>query len=336
MISKGECDNDNGAIVCLDQEKAYDKISHAFLWATLEAFNFPKHFIDTIKALYQHARTKVLINGELSSFFSIHRGVHQGDSPSCFLFDLAIEPLAALLCDSPLMGFTIPKLPDHLIAIFFADDTTVFLASRDSYEELLSILHHWCQVSGAKFNIQKTTIIPIGSPEHRKLVTTSSKLHPNHDPLPPSIWIANDGEPTHALGAYVGNNIDQISVWTPTIEQIDAALKQWNKSHPTYDGCCLIINMVIGGRTQYLTCIQGMPPDVETLLTQRICYFMADDTPTSLISLDTFQHPPQQGGKKLLNLKAHNQAIELIKCKAFLNLTYSQPKWAILVDHLMR
>jgi len=36
MLSKCNHNGDNSAIVCLDQEKAYDKISHDFLWATLE------------------------------------------------------------------------------------------------------------------------------------------------------------------------------------------------------------------------------------------------------------------------------------------------------------
>lgn len=38
----------NGMIVCLDQEKAYDKIRHAFLWVTLKKFGFPKKFINTV------------------------------------------------------------------------------------------------------------------------------------------------------------------------------------------------------------------------------------------------------------------------------------------------
>lgn len=35
MLNKCEIKEDNGIIVCLDQEKAYDKINHGFLWRTL-------------------------------------------------------------------------------------------------------------------------------------------------------------------------------------------------------------------------------------------------------------------------------------------------------------
>src|SRR5882762_646509 len=100
------CDTDttNGAIVCLDQEKAYNKIAHPFLWATLEKLNFPTHFINTVKSLYQYARTKVIINGKVSTSFLIIRGVQQGDPLSCLLFNLAIESLTSMLRDPTLAG----------------------------------------------------------------------------------------------------------------------------------------------------------------------------------------------------------------------------------------
>lgn len=61
----------NGAIVALDQEKAYDKILHPYLWMTLEKFNIPQHYIKTIKSLYENASTSVLINGILSDPFLV-------------------------------------------------------------------------------------------------------------------------------------------------------------------------------------------------------------------------------------------------------------------------
>ena len=144
MVHACKADAENSAIVCLDQEKAYDKIAHPFLWVTLEKMNFPTHFINTVKSLYQHANTKVIINGEVSTFFSILHGVRQGDPLSCLLFNLAIESLASMLCNSTLQGLPIPGTPHCLIITLFADDTTVFLSSSDDYHTLLLILHDWC------------------------------------------------------------------------------------------------------------------------------------------------------------------------------------------------
>jgi hypothetical protein len=91
IINYAEVVEENGAIVALDQEKAYDKIRHGYLWETLDTF------INTVKALYQHASTCVAINGVLSKPFCVQRGIRQGDPLSCPIFDLAIEPLACMI-----------------------------------------------------------------------------------------------------------------------------------------------------------------------------------------------------------------------------------------------
>jgi hypothetical protein len=100
---------EDGAIITLDQEKAYDKINHQYLFATLKAFNLPKLFIDTVTHLYDNTHTTVAINGILSKTYHIACGVHQDDPLSCLLFDLAIEPLACSLQNFPeLQGIEIP------------------------------------------------------------------------------------------------------------------------------------------------------------------------------------------------------------------------------------
>ncbi|TFY51320.1 hypothetical protein EVJ58_g10631 [Rhodofomes roseus] len=70
LVDFAEATEVNGVIVALDQEKAYDKIRHDYLWEILEAAGIPKSFIDQIKSLYKHAKTIVIINGESSSPFN--------------------------------------------------------------------------------------------------------------------------------------------------------------------------------------------------------------------------------------------------------------------------
>jgi hypothetical protein len=65
----------DSAIVALDQEKAYDKIRHDYLWKMLEAFDLLHPFITTVKSLYQQATTQVAINGVLSKPYKVTRGV---------------------------------------------------------------------------------------------------------------------------------------------------------------------------------------------------------------------------------------------------------------------
>ncbi|TFY50105.1 hypothetical protein EVJ58_g11185, partial [Rhodofomes roseus] len=77
LVDYAEALDEDGVIVALDQEKAYDKIDHAYLWQTLEALGLPPRFIQKVKSLYSNARTSVIINGEQSKFFTVTRGVRQ-------------------------------------------------------------------------------------------------------------------------------------------------------------------------------------------------------------------------------------------------------------------
>ena len=150
IISYAEISETNGAIVALDQEKAYDRIHHSYLWKTLQAFQLPHTFINTVQSLYQHATTRIAINGVLSTPFNVQRGVRQGDPLSSPLFDLAIEPLACKIRNSPLIrGISIPNIPQNPKINMFADDTTLFLSKYDRLDTVQEMLDHWCMTSGA-------------------------------------------------------------------------------------------------------------------------------------------------------------------------------------------
>ena len=334
LINMCEVEEINGAIICLDQEKAYDKIAHDFLFRSLAKFDLPEHFVNIVRSLYCDAHTVVIINGEISSPFKITRGVRQGDPLSCLLFNIAIESLATMLRESDLEGLRIKGVTERNIAALFADDTTVFLSENDNFSDLQDILQEWCCASKAKFNTQKTEIIPVGPQAYRTEVTNSRKLNTNHPTIPPQIHIAKDGEPVRVLGAFVGNKVDQVNVWVCILEKTDNALAQWEKSRPTPDGRRLIVGMVIGGYTQYLTRVQGMPEEIERLFTKRIRNFMSGGK-VPMIGLPILHGNLEDGGKRVLDIVARNQAIELMKVKNYLLFDQNRPKWAFIADTLI-
>ncbi len=174
ILNYAEVTEENGAILALDQEKVYDKIRHDYLWKTLEAFNLPHPFIKTVRSLYQNAYTQVAINGMLSEPYRVKRGVRQGDPLSCPLFDIAIEPLAChIRADQDIKGMMIPGLENAIKIKLFADDTNLFLSKDDRIDHIQGVLNNWCEISGARFNIEKTEIIPMGTEEHRKTIVES-------------------------------------------------------------------------------------------------------------------------------------------------------------------
>ena len=327
-----------GAIVALDQEKAYDKILHPYLWAVLEKLEIPESFIRIIKALYDNAKTRVLINGELSEPFTITRGVRQGDALSCLLFDIAIEPLAENIRKSQeITGIQIPGRRDFLKVTMFADDTSTYLSKNDRIEDLQAILMKWCSVSGAKFNIEKTEIIPLGSREQRREIMNSRKLNAGHaEPIPADIHIARDGEPVRILGAWIGNEIDQAATWAPIVEDCCKRLKRWGAAKHSLEGCRLIVQMQIGGVTQFLTKVQGMPREVETELNKQIRRFMWNNEKSDTVNQAQMYAKHKKGGKKVLDLEARNKAIHLTWLKAYLNLDSKRATWTYFADAMLK
>ena len=336
IINLAEVEEIDGAMVALDQEKAYDKIKHDYLWKVLEQYGIPGQFIQTVKSLYDIAYTSVFINGIGSTPFKVIRGVCQGDPLSCLLFDIAIEPLAETLRKSGLMGFKIPGRDKRVIATLFADDTTVYLSKEDDFGQLTEILNTWCLASGAKFNINKTEIIPIGNQDYRDILRTSRLMNgTTGTPIPGHIKIAVENEPIRSLGALIGNKIGQIEPWSRILEKIDSNLEQWSKSHPTMEGRCLIILMVIGAMTQYFAKVQGMPKIVEQKLEKRIhSFFWAEKTKTT-INCQTIYAPKELGGYNLLDIEAKNEAIGLMWLQSYLNFSDKRPTWATVADALI-
>ena len=120
---------------------------------------------------------------------------------------MAIEPLACKLRNGPtLRGLELLGLNEKLLAKFFADDTALYLHHNDRFNDVYSLLKAWCEVSGAKFNMEKTEIIPIGSEEHQCTVTQTRKINENNTmTLNERIHIAKDGEAIRSLRAWIGN-----------------------------------------------------------------------------------------------------------------------------------
>ena len=114
-----------------------------------------------------------------------------------------------MLRESNLKGFTIPGLEDRILTSLFADDTTVFLSVNDNYNTLQGIHDLWCLAARAKFNVNKTEIIPVGNRDYRATVVETRKFGLPEFSFGQEIKIAGDGVPTRNLGAWVGNNVNQ-------------------------------------------------------------------------------------------------------------------------------
>ncbi len=82
----------NVGFLLLDQEKAFDRVDHGFLFETMSAFGFGKVFISWIKLLCMNASCILKIGDGLSKPIRLLKGIRQGCPLSGQLYALAVEP----------------------------------------------------------------------------------------------------------------------------------------------------------------------------------------------------------------------------------------------------
>jgi hypothetical protein len=200
-------------------------------------------------------------------------------------------------------------------------------------DKLQALLDDWCIVSTAKFNVKKTEVLPIGSPEFRRSVITTRRTKEESGPIPEGIKIVKEGEAVRILGAWFGNKVDAEGPWTRLLEHIDMCLEQWEKSHPTMEGWRLIVQMIVGGMTQYLTQVQGMPSNIESKLRRKIRNFVWHDK-RAPVSEQILFSPIDEGGRVLLDISTRNEAIEVMWLKSYLSFGPERPLWALVADEI--
>jgi hypothetical protein len=153
-----------GLLVALDAKKAFDSVDHKYIERCLISFGLSR-FVPIFKTLYKNLNTDIIINGKVVKGFDILRGVKQGDSLSCIIFIMCIEPLLLNIeknnqiepIYSPRLNVTLPK------TYAYADDVNPTIRdSINSLRELFKEYERLTNASGLMLNADKTEIMKLG------------------------------------------------------------------------------------------------------------------------------------------------------------------------------
>ena len=118
MVDLINKDDSEGAFIFLDQEKAFDRVEHDFLYKTLAAFGVGDDFIGWLRVLYSNASTRIKVNGHFTNLIQLSRGLRQGCPLSPALYVLVIEIFALQLRANPnIVGFRVGGGEDSQYAL---------------------------------------------------------------------------------------------------------------------------------------------------------------------------------------------------------------------------
>ena len=75
-------------MVCMDLEKAYNRVERELLWRLLRAYGVNGELIRAVRSLYDDGKTCVRVQGQKLDWFRVGQGVRQGCTMSPWLFNI--------------------------------------------------------------------------------------------------------------------------------------------------------------------------------------------------------------------------------------------------------
>lgn len=118
------------------------------------------------------------------------------------------------------------------------------------------------------------------------------------------------------------------------MEKISAKIEDWKKSKPTLEGKRHVIQMFVGGMSQYLTDVQRMPKPVLDRLNVLARAYLWKDKHSPPVAFNQLLLPVEQGGLGLLDLALRNKALDIMWLKAYLDFSTERPWWAYIADDI--
>ena len=127
----------------IDFRKAFDFVVRDVLWYKLIQNGVRGKILNVIQSMYRNIKSRIKFNNNLSSDFSSHIGVRQGECLSPFLFSMYINDLESELMQNGVDGIDIGMLKLYLL--LYADDIVIFSNTSDGLQKGLDVLSDYCQ-----------------------------------------------------------------------------------------------------------------------------------------------------------------------------------------------
>ena len=246
VIRYGNSKNIEAVILFLDQEKAFDRVSHEFLLKTLRHLNFGDYFVSWVQIMLKDVTSQIKVNGFLTEDIDISRGVRQGDPLSALLYVLIAEVLGnQIRSNQNIKGITIRDKEQKILQ--YADDTKIFVTNDSSIKETFKELEKYEKATGAKINIEKTEGLFIGKWRNR------------HDKPFDGKW-TNDK--VMALGLWVGNTDTSELISREQMSKVRNKLQFWRARGLSVIGRVRVENVFVLSRLWHRTEIFSIPPTI--------------------------------------------------------------------------
>jgi len=142
-----------------DAKKAFDSVSHDYIRKTLTEFGLGD-FVPIFNLLYDKQKVNINVNGRMLDGYEICNGVKQGDSLSCILFIMCMDPLIRNIeMNANITRVDIRNIPFPK-AVAYADDITCIIENNEAnLQGIFDEYERLSKASGLSLNAEKTEIL---------------------------------------------------------------------------------------------------------------------------------------------------------------------------------
>ena len=296
------------ALINLDQKKAFDNVSHEYLFHIMKTMGFGDSFISNVKLLYCQAESLVKVCGSLTAPFSFQKGIRQGCPLSGMLYSIALEPFLRLLRHNlSQCNLKIPEVNLNVSVSAYADDVTVFISNNNGFDIIQDVFKIYSKSSNACLNYNKS-----------KGLWTGSWCRRSDKPLGCQ-W---SSEGLTFLGVHLGNtNIHKQQNWIICKDKLKNTLSRWTplSNYLSYKGKVLVANQLAATKVFHFLATLAVPQHIVNELQDMLVNFIWSNK-RHLIKKKILSCEPSNGGLGLASLQARVCTFRFCFLQRFLNL----------------
>jgi len=296
---------DNPIIAALDAKKAFDSVTHDYIREVLRQYGL-ESFINIFDLLYNSQRVDIAINNDVISGYGIKNGVKQGDSLSCILFILCIDPLIRNIESNMHIGrVEIGESPAPKI-LAYADDVTCITDSKRGLREIFKEYERLSRASGLILNADKTEIL-----DGNSLNYSFKYMHEKHR-IKGKTEVKINGIIFHCNG-----NIMKTKNYERLLDKINSALQLWKTRRLSLLGKILIYKTYGLSQILYvLTVVELDPLQYKSIQTMFNNFLWGRDlyngASYNRLSWRRLSRPIEMGGFGMINFK---DVVNGIRCR---------------------
>ena len=321
--------DENTILLLQDNEKAFDRVEWSWLFKVLEAFGFGPNFCKWIFTMYNGMKSAVCCNGYTSQYFSVTRGIRQGDSLSALLYVIQAEPLAQYIRTSNVKGIiakdNISNKEKEIKGCQYVDDGCSTLNNLAQLGPTIDIIDEFGKASGSALNKKKTKGLTKGTLTI-EIGTSTVSLK--------SVKVRGTSvsdSPGKSLGIPIGQNRNLKEFWQTKVGRIEKKLNNWRSHNLSLFGKVYVVKSLALSQILYSVEMICIDESVVKEISKLIWNFLWEDKVVRF-PVEVCQIPRNSGG---LNLPSIDIVIKVRRIKMLVNIISSVESWSIFARNFI-